>query len=272
MSDNHESTASRLDYTEVCERIWHGYKLYSASGFVLRKGVELVGLAQKNDPSEDVAKMFYRRGESILEHQARVAWLASAFASNFPEFFGKIYENEMASYTRSFFAITVALCHDIGEVEVGDIPDDGRPEHGAKDSVELSVFSRMMYAYSLEDAHTMTAIFQHFQNKDSPAGQALFVLDKVEAVLSQLFLEQYEHYGAITAKPVVTDLDKYFMRATGQISSVDVWGAHAVSSMKDLPASVCDPILALLDVAARDVRGEIFPWRKYEIAPYEQSY
>lgn len=242
----------------ICERVWRSYKLFMSLTFTARKGVELVGLTEATSTPVDVAETFRRRGESVLEHSARVALLVSLFASNFPQFFGSLRE-VVAGLTWEQLTVT-ALCHDIGEVVLGDIPDDGRPEHAAKANIEYQVFQDLIYAFTASDAERMARLFVDIDDPTTHAAMGIKGLDKLEANLSQLYLEQYEAYGLITDKPAISASDRHFMRITGTPSSTDGWAAHTLSITDAYPPEIADPIRMLLDVAVRDVRGEPFPW------------
>ena len=243
-------------------RIWRGYKIISHGAFVLRSGFPLMGLASMPDESESVPDIFYRRDESILEHSAKVAYLVSAFVSHFPGFFGsdKLEFDDCAS--ELWTVITAALLHDVGELVIGDIPDDGNPMHNSKkDESEQEFFNHQMApAYSLDDFISIRRMFVKFQEHSSTSGQALYCLDKIEAILTLLWLEQYEAYGQITSKPHPTKQDLDFMFLTGTPCATDCWAAHVKLLLKDIPTRITQHIYELLHVAVIDVRGEWFEW------------
>lgn len=247
---------------EACERIWEGYKLYAGTAFVMRKGVELVGLTARTEAMLDVAETFERRGESIMEHQARTAWLYSALASNFPDGFSTHH----MMLTDAWQTIAVAIGHDVGEIAIGDIPDDGNPLHDQKDAAELEMFEKLLCAYAPRDRGDLYMAFKNFQAKDSLRGKALHAVDKVEAVLHLLYLEFYDHYGVMDLKPFVTDSDRRFMRFAGSNCTTDCWAAHVKYMIRNYPENIRGPVLGLMDVAVRDVRGEAFEWWEKDIS------
>ena len=228
---------------------------------MLRSGFPLIGLTNPLNQSESVSGMFRRRNESILEHSAKVVYLASAMMSHFPGFFGS-NKLEFEDYPSELWVtITAALLHDVGEIATGDIPDDGNPLHDTKDEIEREFFNgQMAPAYSLEDYSLIRRMFTSFQNHDTPAGQALHCLDKIEAILMLLWLEQYEAYGEITAKPLPTEQDRGFMFLTGTPCATDCWAAHTKTLIDDYPSRITNHIYALLRAAVLDVRGEWFGW------------
>lgn len=243
------------DYFEPCQRIWEGYKIYASGASVIRKGFENVGLAVRTDDSLDLAATFYRRSESILEHQAKLAWLASAFISNFPAYFGgeRFYTVPFDIWMR----ITVALTHDVGEVEIGDILDDGNPDHDAKDEAELEAFRKILIAYSPTAQYEVLQLFKAFQNKKSHEAMALAALDKAEAILTILLLESKGLWGRISAKAQPSELDLRFSKLTGSDLAADIWYMHMQErSTVGFPPDIMEPVTTLLSIAARDVRGE----------------
>ena len=253
-------------YEEGAKKVWRAYKIYAATAFVSRKGFELVGMTPVDDSPVDVAERFSLRGESALEHQAKTAFLCSLFASEFHNYFGRAAY--LAQNLPSVWPLmTALLCHDVGEVKTGDIPDDGNALHGTKDAAELEVFKDLVRSgFEKEDADLLVDYFQMFQSHDDFEGQAMYAIDKLEAVLTQIFLEQYEVYGAITAKPLPTEQDRYFMNLIGTPCAADCWAAHLKALINDFPMAIRDPVYAVLMIAVCDVRGEMFPWWDKDIS------
>lgn len=246
------------DYDIACKKIWKGYKTYASGASVIRKGFESYGVSARSNDSLNLSSTFLRRGESILEHQAKTAWLASAFASNFPDYFGIDFNTGVAPPVLSL--VITALCHDVGETEIGDIPDDGSSLHDEKDSVEYIIFRDFIKSYSRADQAKLTNLFKSFQNKNSDPGRALYALDKTEAVLNLLILESVGIKGNLSAKEKPTGRDLFFAGITNSSLATDIWGCQIVTRLKDYPSKTAKPVLALLKVASCDVRGEEFSW------------
>lgn len=225
---------------------------------MIRKGYENVGAANASEDSLDYRSTFLRRSESVLEHQAKTAWLASVFASNCPTFFGKDYPILPSSMVWMLFV--TELCHDVGELENGDIPDDGNRQHDIKDQAELNVFEDFIKVYNAIDHDEILSLFKAFQDKDSYLGQALYALDKCEAVLTHLLLEEYGIYGNISANPYHTQQEHYYSIVTGSKFAADTWGCQMKDQLIEFPPTISQPVFALLSTASRDVRGEPFAW------------
>lgn len=245
-------------YYERCEKIWSNYKLYSMCAATPRMGFELTGITYPNKNFGDVAASFYWRGESVLEHQAKTAWLTSRFISNFPNFFSGTTEREVSTWAWNM--LMVGLCHDAGEVVNGDIPDDGRPEHDAKDGVEMKIFRELSESLNPIDATVETIIYERFQRKNSFEGRALYAIDKLEAVLTLILLETYGKFGSIANKSVETRQDKYYEKIAGTDNATDVWGVHMIDCIWGYPDYIVEPVLTLFKVALLDVRKRLPDW------------
>lgn len=257
-------------YLEACQRIWEAYQLYAYHSFVLRSGHWLIGAAKPPldwvDETNVVSQTFYERAESDLEHQAKVAWLCSVFASNFPNYFNKV----ALSYRDWWLAMVVGDVHDTGEIV--DIPDDGNAQHDTKNYDEYLIMKGFLEAYNDKDARDLLALFASFQDKNSHMGRALYTLDKLEAVLMLLYLEKFDHRGYITNKPCPTEQDDYTVELIGTDCATDCWAAHMLACIKNFPAEILGPVLTLLEVATKDVRGEEFPWLMKVFAEDEFSF
>lgn len=237
--------------------IWKGYQCLEQTPSVLRSGYRLIGIAAQVDDGEGITERFYRRGESVLEHSAKVAYLVSAFMSHFPKFFGTQCDKEASVWA----IITTALLHDVGEVPIGDIPDDGNSLHDGKDAMERHfVKNHMAPAFSLDESELFLDTYDDFQQHKTIVGQALYALDKLEAVLHLIWMESFDSYGTITAKPVPTTSDLEYARITGTPCATDCWSAHIKDRLKGFPDQITEHVFGLMRTAVTDVRGEWFEW------------
>lgn len=242
-------------------RIWKGYKFFAQGALVPRIGYELVGTASTTDPDESITDRFRLRGESIMEHSAKVAYLCSAFMSHFPGIFEDAppFDDGLREHD-AWLVSTISLLHDVGEVAVGDIPDDGNPMHDIKDELERNTFDCCMApAYPREEYLPLRVAYADFQEHRG-FGQVIFALDKLEAILCLVWLEQYEIYGSVYDKPTTTAQDIHYASLTGTPCATDCWAAHSKDRLRDLPPKLTHHIFELLRVAVLDVRGEWFDW------------
>jgi len=249
--------------------IWKAYQLFATTSAVRRKGIELVGMtAPTPDGVPEPQDALYLRGESDLEHQAKVAWLVAAFVGCYGNNFFQLYEPN--SSIELWSVMMTALCHDVGEVAMGDVPDDGSEEHNAKLEKERAVFGDMLRFLPADYSIPLQLDYWFFQDLDGHNGRAIYALDKLEAILTLLYYEKHGCTGRISSKLEPTEADKYYMRVTRSDTAADCWAAHMCAHIRKFPESIKCPVLALLDTAVLDVRGVPFSWRKRDILPFER--
>lgn len=228
--------------------IWKAYQSFATTAVVRRKGFELAGMTEKTDDTvPDIADSFRLHGESDLEHQAKVAWLALVFLRTF----WTVPNIDVYPF------VVVALCHDVGEIKIGDIPDNGNPLHDSKDLLEREVFEEMA-RQAFPSCERVIKMFTQFQDREN-FGLAICALDKLEAALMQLLCEKHGNGGSIDSGNA-TDQDRALMRFTGTTATADVWAARMCLRTRGFPDWVKSPVLKLLDTAVCDVRGTSFSW------------
>ena len=266
-----------LQYVVPCDKIWQAYKRFATRAAVFRSGFCLTGAMCPFGFDKETEGVFsfrglptgdliYRRGESVLEHQAKVAWLCSVFYNNFPKFFNENGNFNLLFSVDAWSLITIGLIHDVGED--ADIPDDGRPSHKEKEKLELEVLEGFVSVYGENDAEQVLELFKALQNRDSYAGKALYALNKLEAVLMTLLMERYGNNGSVAVKPEYTMQDLHFARITGTECATDIWAAHMVAGIRDFPQNIVEPVLELLTAAVSDVRSSPFKWKYENCVPY----
>lgn len=246
------------------KRIWNAYEMYSRTAYVVRTGFQCFGLTQPYDRNwlKRESDIFFERGQSSAEHQANVAFLCSVFSSNFPAFF----KQEVLSaqdFQYLWVLTTVALLHDVPEGVIGDICDDGRPEHAAKDKKEGQIYNKFVeMGFNRNDAKALIDGFNNFQEKRGSIYSGAYALDKADAVLTLIFLEKHDCIGNIKAKDQPTPLDRETMRVTGTTNPVDCLALHLkmIFEYYHMPESITEPIYAVIRAAIIDVRGSFFKW------------
>ncbi|MBQ6354863.1 HD domain-containing protein [Candidatus Saccharibacteria bacterium] len=227
------------------DKIWISYRMFKREADIARAGYYLCKVYP--EPTEED---FLNRFESDLEHSAGVARLVSDMAAWFPELFPDVET-----------AIKLAQLHDIGEIYIGDIADDGNPAHAQKEDIEQVTFLEWLYTQPEETWEDTYQYYLEFQEKSTPRGQALYIADKLEAILQLLNYELRGLYGDVRLKNPPSSRDLAFGATIGTYNATDVWACH-------FKAIVCDqfapeitlPFIAVLDSAVTDVRGKWFPW------------
>ena len=94
--------------------------------------------------------------------------------------------------------------------------------------------------------------------------------DKLEAVLTLLFLEKHGAVGNLQNKANLTIQDKYFMEAAESNNPADVWAIHFKLVVQGFPKSLSNYALKMMETAFVDVRGELPKWWDKEVPPYEK--
>lgn len=250
------------------KKVWEAYKMYTETAYVIRTGFQYFGMTQDYSAGwlKSVSDKFFERGQSAAEHQANVALLCNLFSSNFPCFFDQ--QSLTAQDSQSIWVISmVALLHDVSEVKIGDIPDDGSPEHAAKEEGETQIFNRFAeLGFIDKDADALKDGFKAFQKKNQYVFNATYVLDKLEAVFTLIFLEKHECIGNMKAYKKPTKLDRELMRVTGTTNPVDCLALHfkMICEHYRFSESITEPVYAVLKAAIIDARGEFFNWWEKE--------
>lgn len=253
------------NFEESARDIWEAYKIVFSSSFVVRKGFQCFGMTQNYDVGwlKKKADIFFQRGQSALEHGANVSFLCDTFSSHYPGFFDQTYQGAQ-NFSMIWPVTTVALLHDTPEAKIGDICDDGRPEHATKAEKEIELFNQFAdLAFSEKDTKEIKDGFLDFQEKTSYNYKALFSLDKFDPILTLIILEGKECKGNMKRKNGgPTSLDKETMRVTDTTNPVDCLTLHLkmIFEYYDIPESITGPIYAVLRVAIMEVRGSFFDW------------
>lgn len=229
-------------------QIWRNYATFKKQETVMRAGFARVGVY----PGTPDGRTEPLRSESVAEHVLGTLELLDEIAMFCPE---------MMSEAETLRCMRLLLKHEVGEVEIGDIPDDGRYDGAKKDENELRVMMR--YAETLPAPYGIQTVhdFVDFQNKRSALAQMAYCIDKIEAVLQCLLYEQEGRNVTCVDETLVQNLseqDRKYMRQTGSAQVVDNWSAHCLDLIRDF---WCAPMfVGILRAAVEDVRGEWFPW------------
>lgn len=236
------------DFDEF-DRIWMSYRMIKQEANIARAGYYLCQVYP--EPTEED---FFTRFESDLEHSCGMTRLVSDMAEWFPELFPD---------TES--AIRLAQTHDVGEIYIGDIADDGSPAHAQKEDAEQVTFLEWLYT---QPKHVWEDTFQYyleFQDKSTPRGQALYAADKLEAILQLLNYEMHGLYGDVRLKNPPSERDLKFGAKIGTYNATDVWACHFKNIVVDrFDPEITLPFVCVLDSAVTDARGEWFPWWTFQ--------
>lgn len=232
--------------------IWRCYQRLKSESEVIRSGFGLYGVYQF-----DMAKPFDRqRSESDLEHTAGLTWLTALVSMFYP---GLIPASQMA------LSMLVALVHEIGETELGDIPDDGLRDENKKRAIEHEVLQGLISDLPPFFRRRILIGFTELQARTTERGRIMYCLDKLETILQGLIYESEGRGGDYHYKMKqrrISQQDRNNIRDTGSCKLVDIWSKHFLEKIADFPEA---PIFTdILRAAVVDIRGEWFSW-------YEES-
>lgn len=225
--------------------IWQAYSEFKRLGFVTRSGFGLYGIY----PYGEEERSLTPKRESDLEHTAGMQNLIRLISFSFPEI---IPVTQLHDY------LFGAELHEIGEIETGDIPDDGNRNENEKDRIEMLKIKD--YLSKLPEPYRSQGelIFEEFQKRNTTFGQILYCIDKTEAILQGLVYEKHGHPGILKNKPIVSVSDRIYAKKTDSTSLVDIFALSFFIKSKDYTDVLF--FSKLIETAITDVRGHSFTW------------
>lgn len=228
--------------------VWQKYAFLKSQSKVIRTGFGLTGIY----PYDAENPVELSRSESDLEHVMGTVILASLISAYYPE---TIPAAELSD------AILLLSHHELGEIGIGDLPDDGSHDQNAKDAAELGAMRAYCDDLPSDLGWKLLVNFMEFQTKTSSRGQVCYCIDKLEAVLQGLLYETEGRVGDLAKKRTtgeISERDKAYIQRTGTTRLVDCWGAHFL----DVTAGLCGSTVCaeILRAGVETVRGKWFDW------------
>ncbi len=224
--------------------IWRAYVHKAEMSYKTRNGTIACGVTSELDLSDA-----YSRPEFIAEHEGRSAFLFGMITSWQPY----LMSPEMRADRMLFL-----LMHDAGELVGGDRLDDGSSEHSNEDlsQLEKEAMLEMLFCFPSWEHRRMTSIYDKFEEyRDSEV--FIKAIDKVEAVLWQLFLHMHGHTGYVTNKKCPSGRDLRFGEILGTYRAIDVWCLHYRVALKDVKYRSVQLVDDVLKAAFMAVFGEL---------------
>ena len=158
--------------------LWDNWNKYDMLDDVFRQGFIKAGVYGNNRKAKHLIREYH--AESTLTHSGRAAMLFSDMMDLWPSYYEGVDK---------YVALKVALNHDIGELVVGDILDDGRKEHEEKKEPE---WSAVIYHYSrLKEGTYLKCkdIHRQFEDASTFLGQSIKLADKLDFLAKLIKLE-----------------------------------------------------------------------------------
>lgn len=232
---------------------------------VRRMGVAKCGSngrpATKNGLNKITEPFFAMREQSDAEHVFGTMLLATLLSDYYPEQFPRADERD--------YLLTM-LYHELGEVASGDVPDDGTRDNRSQDQKEFDFIRGFLTShYPTTAGAEKLALYSAFLNKDSDIGRNAFLIDKVDAILFNLYLEscgragsinwRIKHFGSKPAKGRTLS-DKECVEITGSDKPADVWLCALVYNSDAIKYPTFSIFKEIIQSAAFVVRGETMRW------------
>lgn len=238
----------QVNYTATGIDFFRAYTRYMELDSVIRAGFALWGVYGKTD----YTSIEEDRKQSDLEHCAGMSFLATML----PIYYPGIYPlEEVWKYQ------LVTILHELGEIDTGDIPDDGRRDPVEKDLREREyVFRYINIHFPKEYQEIGKKLFVEMQDKSTAFGKTAYLIDKIDAVLRGFAYELHAKYGKISKKPYKTERDSSECAFTGVENLADNWlcGLFDRINHKDYPN--LGIFLEICQSAAFYIRGKPMAW------------
>jgi len=158
--------------------LWDNWNKYDELDNVYRQGFLKIRAYGYGTELKELIDKFHV--ETTLMHSARVAMLFSDMMDLWPDYFKGIDK---------YAALKVALNHDIGELTVGDIVDDGRKEHDDKKDPEFEAVLDHFFKFHDEDYIRYKEIYRDFEEHKTFIGQAMKMIDKLDFLAKLIKME-----------------------------------------------------------------------------------
>ena len=244
-----EEIAARFNYVKLVnekynipQKLWDNAEKFTDLHYEIRSGYRITNVYRDEETGSDISaymlafdvkndasipdeernikrkqKIILRHPESVMDHSARVANTMSEIMFAYPDLFQKYSQTAI---------MKVALCHDIGEATVHDIPDDGSEEHALKEIAEMKAVSEYYSAISDPMRSIIVSYHRQFENLDTFLGQMIKMVDKIDAIARLIMFERYDIYGNIYDKEPPSEQDIRFAKEIGTGNCTDVWARH----------------------------------------------
>lgn len=247
---------SEVIYLDAAKNLWKNFEAMTDLSYVLRKGFEVCGVYTINKGGSvrifsELEKL--TRPESTAEHSARVANLLSEIMLWYPQYFAGVDR---------FLVLKTALNHDVGEIEVGDVIDDGGRAHDLKADAEWAAVKAFYNNLPADDRERMLDYHRQFEDANTLLGQMIKMADKVDAIGKLILFEKRGLYGDIFHKDPPSERDVNFAREIGTGNCTDVWGRHLewLFDTNDFRQSVVDIAKGFLSEGLQSIGRDFFPW------------
>ena len=247
------------------QNFWKLYKYIKWLAFIVRWGVNLTG---RYGLRLDLKPIMKNDTEKDSDHALAMSWMTAVYKL----LYGEIPDDDDLTYEgqkkRADFwedlaiGLLVGDTHDVDEIKSGDTADDGHADRTAKEMREHETMTEVYSLFSLPIMLKLLSGFEQFQNRSTEFGEIEYVCDKFEAIWSNFLFDERGMFGSMGFKQEhfteITEQDRYFMDVIGSDDPTQVWLAHGIN--QSYAYDCFDRIMAVTDVAMKEVYGERFAW------------
>lgn len=151
--------------------LWDNWNKYDDLDSVYRQGFLVARIYGFGEDATSMIEKYH--AETTLVHSGRAAMLFSDMMDLWPDYFKDVDK---------YLALKVALNHDVGELSVGDIVDDGRKEHDDKKDSEWEAVQNHYFNLPEQAYLKCKGIHREFENANTFLGQSIKLVDKLDFI------------------------------------------------------------------------------------------
>jgi len=199
-------------------------------------------------------KIFYHRGESLLEHQAKTAVLLRLFMENFPEMFKDMSDSEKLDL------MTFSLIKNVAEINTGNMIKDGRYHPIVEKQKRFSTFAGFVKLGFGPRAEKFVSLYDRYKDSSDRVAKIISYINLLEHVLTLAYHRSLGFRTNVARKKVRTALVRRLIRFTHSREALDIFAADLAHQVKCCADDIKNPILLVLDQASLKARGGPFYW------------
>lgn len=158
--------------------LWDNWNKYDDLDKVYRQGFLKVKVYGYGDEAIPLLDRYH--AETTLTHSGRVAMLFSDMMDLWPAYYKDVDK---------YVALKVALNHDVGELVVGDVCDDGRKEHEEKKDAEWAAIEEHYIQLKDETYIRYKSVHREFEESNTFLGQSIRLADKLDFIAKLIKLQ-----------------------------------------------------------------------------------
>lgn len=200
--------------------LWDNWSNYDDLQDVYRQG--FLKIKAYGFGAEAIYELDRYNVDSTLTHSGRSAMLFSDMMDLWPSYFKNVDK---------YIALKVMQNHDIGELVVGDVVDDGRAEHEDKKDPEWDAVATHFSHFPEETYIKCKYVYRDFENSSTFLGQSMKMADKLDFLAKLIKLESQgmvlnnnKHYS---------ENDWKLAKEIGTDNFIDIIGNHLRHLMLD---------------------------------------